>query len=161
MLLADLPDQAHLRVIASDPALTAEMGAHLATAIDKLFHQFQREGRVVAWASEIQAEGALLVLAWTEAPLSGCSHDKIGGLLAACSTRSGCRLLDAPPIVVATGAGVRCTDRAGLRALVAAGAVDADSAVWLRSASTLGQWRREGGRRLGESPLAGAMPVGG
>lgn len=154
MLLADLPDQAHLRVIASDPALTVDLGAHLAMAIDKLFLQFQREGRVVAWASEIQVHGALLLLAWTGAPLSGCSHDKIGGLLAAWSARSGCRLLDAPPIVVETGAGVRCTDRAGLRALVTAGAVDADSAIWLRSASTLGQWRGEAGRRLGESPLA-------
>jgi hypothetical protein len=154
MPLADLPDDAHLRVVASDPPLDPATGAALVAALDKLFAQFQREGRVAAWALELQADGALLVLAWTSAPISGCSHDKVGGVLAAFSARDGRRLLDAPPIVAATADGVRCLDRAGLRALIAAGAVTAASRVWLRSATTLGQWRREAGRPLGQSPLA-------
>lgn len=154
MLLADLPDDAQVRVIASDPVFTSALGAELAAAIDKLFVQFQREGRVVAWASEVQAGGAVLVLAWTDQPISGCSHDKLGGVLEAFAAKSQRRLLDAPPIVIATRSGVRCTDRAGLRGLLAAGEVDGTSAVWLRSVTTLGEWRRDGGRSLMDGPLA-------
>lgn len=157
MLLADLPDTAQLRVIASDPPFDAATGQELQGAIDKLFVQFRREGRVADWASDLQAEGALLVLAWTEAPISGCSHDKIGGVLAAFAERGNRRLLDAPPIVVATREGVRCTDRGGLRSMLADGIANGDSQLWLRSATTLGQWRNEAGRRLADSPLAALL----
>lgn len=154
MPLVDLPDESHLRVIASMPAVDPVAGAELQAAIDKLFAQFQREGRVVTWASELQAEGALLVLAWTTAPISGCSHDKLGGVVSVFAERGGRRMLDAPPMVVATRAGVRCTDRAGLRSLLAERLVDGESAVWLRSATSLGEWRRDAGQRLADSPLA-------
>lgn len=154
MTIEDLPDEAHLRVVAADPPFDAAGAAEIRSAVDKLFVQFQREGRVAAWASECQAEGSLLVLAWTANPLSGCSHDKLHGLFAALTARSGRRIMDAPPIVVGTTTGIRCLDRAGLRGLIAAGDVDADSPIWLRSATTLGQWRREAGVRLADSALA-------
>lgn len=154
MRLADLPDDAQIRVLAIDPPLDQAAVHDLLAAIAKLFAQFAREDRLTVWAGETQAEGALLVLAWTAQPLSGCSHDKLNGLLTHVSGRDGRRMLDAPPIVVRSRDGVRCVDRAGLRALIAAGAVDGASPLWLRAAITLGQWRREAGQPLSASPLA-------
>jgi len=157
MRVADLPDQSQLRVFASMPAFDSSAAVELQAAIDKLFAQFQREQRVVAWASEVQAAGTVLVVAWTTDPISGCSHDKLGSVVSLFAERGARRMLDAPPIVVATRDGVRCTDRAGLRQWLAEGLVDAASAVWLRSATTLGEWRRTAGQRLNDSPLAALL----
>ncbi len=144
-MLSDLPDDARIQVLPCDPPLAEDAAAGLVAAIDRLFTQFAREDRVRSWAAQPEADGALLIIAWHgEGELSGCSKDKLAKVLAAHEERSGSRLLAAPPIVVEVGGAARCVDRAGLRALVAQGAVDAGSIVVDTRVERLGDWRTRG-----------------
>jgi hypothetical protein len=156
--LADLPDDAATRIIAADPAFTPDAWAELATGLDKLFAQFAREDRVRTWACDLAAGGAVAVLAWTgPGPLSGCSHDRIARLLLAHQDRHQRRLLDAPPVVVVPADGrARACDRAGLRALVAAGQVSAATPAYDLATTDLATWRR-GPRPLGAGPFAATL----
>ncbi len=143
-MLDHLPDAARIHLaIRPDPALDA---GPVLVAMDKLFAHFLREGRCSAHGSAMVAEGAALVLAWVGGPLSGCSHDKIAGIL------THHHLLDAPPIAVATGAGWTTVHRAGLRTLAAAGSLTGD---FLDTQVTdLGALRRSGLRPIAGSWLA-------
>ena len=146
-----LPDRALLRVLAADPALAPESAAALAAAIERLFVQFIREGRCAAAEVGVERDGRFLVIAWDGPALSGCSHDKIAQVVAAHEARCGARLLDAPPIAV--GDPPLLVDRAGLKALVAGGGLDADAPWWDLRAATLGAWRA-GPVPLAHSPFA-------
>lgn len=142
---ADLPDDARVQVLPCDPPLTPEQSAALIAAIDKLFAQFAKEARLEGWAAEPAAGGALLVIASHGAEvLSGCSKDKLAQILAAHEQRTGCRLLDAPPIVVEVASTPRCVDRATLRTLVTQGAVSALTFVYDTRVDRLGDWRSRG-----------------
>ncbi len=146
--LADLPADARIRLTSITPALSAEQTTQLLTALDKLFQQFVREDRIHQFATEVLGQGQVLALGWVNAngPLSGCSHDKIGQILLTHETRSGCRLLDAPPIVVAATDGLHCVDRAMLKVLVAHGVVTPESIHWDLRVETLEAWRTVGQR---------------
>ena len=85
--LDQLSDQALLRLLPSDQLITAS--EKLILAWDKLASQFAREGRLQSAAAQILAQGQLLLLAWEGPALSGCSHDKIHGLLRHCSGLAG------------------------------------------------------------------------
>lgn len=144
--LADLPADARIRLTSIAPALSDEQATQLLTAIEKLFQQFLREDRIRHFAAEVLGQGHVLAVSWVNAngPLSGCSHDKLGQVLQAHQTRSGCRLLDAPPIVVTATDGLHCVDRAMLKTLVANGAVTPDSIHWDLRVETLEAWRTAG-----------------
>ena len=134
-------------------------GDRVIGALDKLMRQFAREERLRAWAVETAAEGSLLLVAWHGAgDLSGCSRDKLNQVLADQEQRGPSRLLTAPPIVCEIAGGPRCVDRAGLRALLAAGKAGPETPVYERFLSDLGAWRREGRRLLRESSLARLLP---
>lgn len=153
-----LPDRAALRIVTADPPLDAESAAALCAALDKLGAQFVREGRASAWASAAVLDGAVLLCAFAaDAPLSGCSHDKIAGVLAQHAERGARRLLDAPPIVIQAQGRWRCVDRAGLRALLASGEVGADAPVASVRAETLGAWRAAPTLPLARSHLAALL----
>jgi len=143
-MLEHLPDATRIRLVIR-PDSAVDSGPVLA-AMDKLFAQFLREGRCSAHGSMALADGAALVVAWVGEALSGCSHDKIAGLL------THHRLLDAPPIVVQTAAGWQAVDRAGLRALATAGSLAEE---FLDTQVTdLGALRRSGVRPIADSWLA-------
>jgi len=144
--LADLPADARIRLTSIAPALSNEHATQLLTAIDKLFQQFLREDRIRHFAAEVMGNGQVLAVGWVNAngPLSGCSHDKLGQVLQAHETRSGCRLLDAPPIVVATTDGLYCVDRTMLKTLVKGGVVTQDSIHWDLRVETMEGWRTAG-----------------
>ncbi len=148
-----LPDSALVRVVAAVPLLDATAGAAVLSGIAKLFAQFAREDRVQAWSTAIVADGAVVIAAWTGGPLSGCSHDKLHGVLAH-HERDGRALLTTPPIAVAAADGWRLGTRADLRAWIASGAITAASTYLDRTVSTLGEWRARGLSRLDASPLA-------
>jgi len=158
--LATLPDTAAVRIIAADPAFTANDPTwdRLATGLDKLFVQFQRESRVDQWAFALDADGAVIVLAWIgPGPLSGCSHDRIAKLLLAHQDPGQRRLLDAPPFVVAPANGhARACDRAELRRLFSTGAVTAATPHYDLAITDLATWRR-GPRTLGDGPFAATL----
>ena len=146
--LADLPADARIRLTSIAPALSEEQSAQLITAIEKLFQQFLREDRICNFATEVLGHGQILAVGWvnTNGPLSGCSHDKLGQILLAHETRSGCQLLDAPPIVVAAPDKLHCVDRAMLKALVTSGVITQDSIHWDLRVETLEAWRTTGQR---------------
>lgn len=153
--LAELSDRARLRLLPADPPLTGDSSAALLAAIDKLCAQFVREGRLTHWAAEFLGEGAVVALAYEATdPLSGCSHDKLAQILTLHEERSGSRLLAPPPIVVEVAGHPRCTDRAGLRTLVAQGEVTLDSVHWDVRCDTLGAWRELGRRPARDTWLA-------
>lgn len=143
--LSDLPPNARLVLRPIHPPLTPDAAAALVQAIDKLFAQFTREDRVSAHAVEVLANGAVLAVAFVDdTPLSGCSHDKLAQVLAAHEARTGAKVLDAPPIMVEVDGTPTCVDRAGLKALVAAGRVSADTTHWDLRVDTIGAWRERG-----------------
>lgn len=143
--LAELPDHARLTLLPAAPPLDDAAAQALGAAIDKLFAQFAREGRCAGWAVEALGGGAVLAIAYVGAePLSGCSHDKLAQLLATHEQRGGRALLAAPPLVVEVDGAPLATDRAGLRALVAAGRVGLDTIHWDLRVATLGEWRGRG-----------------
>ncbi len=139
---AALPADASVKVIPCDPALDVASAQAVCSAIDKLFAQFAREGRVGTWAAGSDADGALLVVAYTSADaLSGCSNDKLAKVLLNHEERHQRRMLSAPPMVLEVDGQPRCVDRAALRQLVEAGQVDVASLTWDVRAETLGAWR--------------------
>lgn len=148
-----LPDSAFVRVVVAVPTLDAGAGAAVMGGIGKLFAQFAREDRVQAWSTAIVADGAAVLAAWTGGPLSGCSHDKLHGVLAH-HERDGRALLTTPPIAVAAADGWRLGTRADLRAWIVNGDITAASLYLDRAVSTLGEWRERGVCRLDASPLA-------
>ena len=163
--LAALPDTAAVRIIAADPAFVADAPdwQKLATGMDKLFAQFQREDRVETWAISLDAGGAVVVLAWTGAggpaagPLSGCSHDRIAKLLLVHQEQGQRRLLDAPPFVIVSADGrARACDRAELRRLFSNGQVSTATPHYDLGITDLATWRR-GPRGLGDGPFAATL----
>jgi len=151
--IEQLPDTALVRVIVATPSLDPAAGSALTMTLGKLFTQFAREDRVQSWSTMVVADGAVLLCAWTGGALSGCSHDKLHGVLAHYE-RDGLMLLDTPPIAVRGVDGWRHGTRADLRAWIAAGAVSAASVYVDRTVATLGEWRARGLTRLDASPLA-------
>jgi hypothetical protein len=158
--LADLPDQARLRLLPVDPPLDQAAGTALCAAIDKLMRQFAREGRCERWAAEVLGGGAVLAIATLgQEELSGCSQDKLSQLLAHQERSGERRIIAAPPIVVEIDGSPRCLDRRELRARAARGEVTAASVHWDVRVPTLGDWRRAGRQPLGASWLAALLPA--
>ncbi len=130
-----LNDDARCRIVLLNPAVDPAAAERLRTACDKLFAQFIHEGRCDAAEVAIEHDGAALVLAWSPAvTLSGCSHDKIHGILAAYG-----RDPVPPPFCVRLAAGWACLDRAGLRAKAGA-----DTPMLDHRLERLGDWRTRG-----------------
>ncbi len=155
MPLADLPDDAYVQIVASDPPLAEAAAVEIVAGLDKLLRQLAREGRIAAWAVEPAAGGAALVIAWHGAEdLSGCSKDKIAQVLADRERRDGVVLLSAPPLLVELPGGARAIDRATLKRLIASGEVAATTPVYDRRVARLGDWRARGRVALGASWLA-------
>ncbi|MBA3700223.1 MAG: hypothetical protein H0W78_15355 [Planctomycetes bacterium] len=153
--LSELPPSAHLVLRPIHPPLAPDAAAALVQAIDKLFAQFTREDRISTHAVEVLADGAVLAVAFVDdSPLSGCSHDKLGQILAAHEARTGSKLLDAPPIMVKVDGRPTCVDRLGLKALIAAGQVDANTIHWDLRADSVGAWQELGRRPARETWLA-------
>jgi hypothetical protein len=146
--LADWPDDACLRLVPADPPLTP--GDPLPAACGRLFDQFVREGRCRRGAAVPAAGGAVLALVWEGPALSGCSHDKLNGVLAH-HEREGRRLLTAAPIVLLDPP--RCVDRPALRQAVSAGAVGPATPLLDLSVATIGAWRTGGVTTLAQHPL--------
>jgi len=144
-----LPDHARCRIVLSDPALPDDQ---LASALDKLFTQFAREQRCDAWSCTRELDGAVLVLAWTpDVSLSGCSHDKINGVLAA-HERGFHRLLAPPPLCIQIEGRWRCVDRRELRRLATGTTGLIDHRI-----EQLGAWRSRGVTTVGASWAAGLL----
>jgi len=153
--LSELPPSARLVLRPIDPPLAPDAATALVQAIDKLFAQFTREDRISTHAVEVLANGAVLAVAFVDdSPLSGCSHDKLGQVLTAHEARTGSKLLDAPPIMVEVDGRPTCVDRAGLKALVAANLVDANSIHWDLRCDMVGTWHQQGRRPARDTWLA-------
>ncbi len=133
-----LPDEARCRIILCHPPCTQD----LATAMGKLFAQFAREQRCNDWSCTVEHDGAALVLAWMpDTTLSGCSHDKIHGVLTAHG-----REPVPPPFCVRLDGAWRCLDRTGLRQLATA-----DTPMLDHRLERLGDWRARGLTTVGAS----------
>lgn len=143
-----LNDDARCRIVLLHPAVDSAAGERLRTACDKLFAQFVREGRCDAADVSIEHDGAALVLAWSPAvALSGCSHDKIHGLLAAHG-----RDPVPPPFCIRLADGWICLDRAGLRA-----AATAETPMLDHRLERLGDWHSRGLTTVGASWAANIL----
>ena len=128
-----LPDTALVRILTCEPPV-AEASA-LVAALDKLFAQFVRENRCSAWTVTVEVTGRAVVLAWEGGPLSGCSHDKINGVMGAFAPQA----LISPPILI-EGA---CLMRGDLKRRLGAGEVGPTTPWWDVRVTTLGDWRRQ------------------
>lgn len=142
---------AAIRVFAAEPALSATSAAALCSALERLLAQFMREGRCTSGQATVDADGRFVVVAWDGPALSGCSHDKLAQVVTRYASEAACAILDAPPIAI--GIPPRLTDRAGLRAELAAGTAERLTPVWPRWALTLGEWQA-GPVPLAASPFA-------
>ena len=155
-MIAGLPPDATVRVFSAEPALAPAAATALVAAVERLLAQFVREGRCSAAGAEVAQDGRFVVVAWDGPALSGCSHDKLGQVVALHERQASVELLAAPPIAV--GHPVQVVDRPRLRALLASGALDATAPWWDVRVVTLGAWRAQPAT-LAESPwaaLAGA-----
>lgn len=151
-----LGDDARCRILTPDPGLTPAAAAALVAGLDKLFAQFAREDRLAAWSCTVEHDGAAVVLAWSpEAPLSGCSHDKLNRLFATHEERGGACLLTPPPICVQVDGRWRCLDRIGLRRLATA-----DTPMLDHRLERLGDWRSRGLTTVGASWAARLLKTG-
>ena len=128
-----LPDTAHVRVLTSEPPVAEPTS--LIAALDKLFAQFVREDRCSAWTVTVEVGGRAVVLAWEGAPLSGCSHDKINGVVGAFAPQA----LNSPPILI-EGA---CLMRGDLKRRMSAGEVSSTTPWWDVRVTTVADWRKQ------------------
>jgi len=158
MALSDLDDACQVRLFAADPPLQEVTWKRLASAMDKLFAQFQREEMVSHWGFELLGGGSVILTGWRAAtPLSGCRQDRLGRLLLAYE-QEGQLLLNALGMVVEVRdrsgwSPPRLYQRAQLRALALSGDLDGQSLWWDLQADTLGDWRHSGRKPLVETPL--------
>jgi hypothetical protein len=154
--LSSLPPSARIRLTSIAPALTAAQGDALIAALEKLAEQFVREGRITQFALELLGENQVLAFAWENVrePLSGCSHDKFAQILQLHEEKSGVRLLQAPPIVIATTDGLRCVDRAQLKHYLRSGVFTPQHAHWNLRTETVGEWLSDGIKPANETWLA-------
>lgn len=137
-----LPDAARCRIVLLAPPAAPSEAERLAAACGKLFAQFAREQRCDAFACTVEHDGAALVLAWTpDAVLSGCSHDKINGVLAAHD-----RDPVPPPLCVRLDGDWRCLGRTDFRRLARA-----DTPLIDHRCERLGDWRQRGLTTAGAS----------
>ena len=150
--IASFPDQAHVRVVVSQPLLDPTAAQALTAALGKLFAQFVRENRMQEWTTETIDDGIAILCAWTGGPISGCSHDKLHGVLEH-AERNGHSLLAPPPIAVKATDGWRWGTRADLRTWIAAGAVTGSSLYVDRTVTDLAEWRERGIIALEMSPV--------
>ena len=152
--LTALPTDAAVRVVFCPPVMDAMASAELASAVDKLFAQFEREGSVTTYALEMQAADRFLVLAWCEPSqlLSGCRKDKLAKVLTLHGERHGCDLLVPPPILLATDAGPKPVTQGALRSQVSVGAAGLDSLAWNHLAQQLGEWNQGQPQPIAEIP---------
>lgn len=148
-----LPDDASCRIIAAHPRLDEAAAGALVAALDRLFAQFAREDRLERWSCSAECDGAVVVLAWTPGrALSGCSYDKIAGVLARHEGLSNSALLAPPPICIRLDGGWTCVDRAGLRARATPATPLLDVRI-----GRLGDWRSRGSTTVGASWASGLL----
>lgn len=140
-------------MLAAEPPLSTDAAAALTAALERLLLQFTREGRCTAHQVAVEQDGRFLVIAWDGTVLSGCSHDKLGQVIAQHETRVGVALLASPPIAIGVSGAIRLVDRPTLRALLAARQADGATPVWDLRAATLGAWQA-GPQPLASTPLA-------
>lgn len=144
----NLASSAAVRIFAAEPPLPALAAQDLVDAVQRLLLQFAREGRCTNHHVEAQCGGRFVVIAWEGPPLSGCSHDKIGQVIAHHELRHAVSLINAPPIALGPQNAIQLVDRAGLRALLATQQADGATPVWNVQALTVGAWQ------LSPQPLA-------
>lgn len=150
MICSHLSDEARLRVISAAPPLAPDAQAEALGALRKLFTQFAHEGRCQDFACEADGDGAFLLLAWEGADLSGCSHDKIGKVLAMIEERHHSALLAPPPLVIELDGARHFFTHAQFRQAVAAGTIASSTQAWDTLANSLGAWRSGACRPLPE-----------
>ena len=132
---------AAVRIFAAEPALSDAGAQSLVEALQRLLVQFVREGRCTDHHVEAQQGGRFVMIAWEGPPLSGCSHDKIGQVIAQHEIRNSVSLIDSPPIALGLKNGIRLVDRAGLRSLLATQQAHGATPVWNVQALTVGAWQ--------------------
>ena len=148
MPLNHLPGDCLLRVVTSFPLLSYGAADALVAALEKLFVQFQAEGRCADYGLEVAGDGAFVLMAWVGPVLSGCSHDKIGKVLALHEGRSSVRLLAPPPIVAEVDGKPAHFTHATFKAAAVEGSIAEETPMWDTLADTLGAWRHSGKRPL-------------
>ena len=141
MHIDQLPDHSQLRIVPVFPALSPESAGGLLGSLEKLFVQFQAEGRCEAFALDMQGNGSLCLLSWLGPALSGCSHDKIGKELALFEERLSVQMLAPPPILADLDGKVTYYTHKSFKSAVVAGVITADTLMWDSLAQTLGAWR--------------------
>ena len=135
-----MSENAQLRIFAAEPALPAAAAGQVITAVEKLFRQFEREGRCAGGSAWTEQGGRFVLIAWDGPALSGCSHDKVAQVLQAAERAHGVDILASPPIAVDQPP--RLLTRGGVRAGLEAGTLTPDTCWWPLRTATMGEWRK-------------------
>jgi hypothetical protein len=140
--IEQLSDDSRIWVFGISPALDQTRSATLLDAIDGFLAGWAAHGTSIASARAV-IEGSFLVIAVDrKSETSGCSIDKMFGIVQALEPRLGAAILDSNRLFYRNAAGaVAATSRADFRRLVASGAITLDTIVFDTMAERLGDVR--------------------
>ncbi|HYM62663.1 MAG TPA: hypothetical protein VEZ11_17395 [Thermoanaerobaculia bacterium] len=137
-----LSDDSRIWVFGISPALDETRSAILLDAIDGFLAGWAAHGTSIASARAV-IEGSFLVIAVDrQSETSGCSIDKMFGLVQALEPRLGAAILDPNRLFYRDAAGaVAAASRADFRKLATSGAITPDTIVFDTLAERLGEVR--------------------
>lgn len=142
---ADMPDDARLWIFAAERPLDAAEARALTAVVDDFLAGWHAHRHPVVGARDLRLDRFLLVAADERATgVSGCSIDSLYRALKDAERRLGVSLLDSSLVLYRDRDGtVHSVDRAGFRALVRSGAVNAGTRVFDNTVGSVGELRSE------------------
>jgi len=140
--IEQLSNNAHVWIFGVSPALDAERGSVLLRHIDAFLDQWASHGTPIRAARELR-EGSFLVIAADEASeRSGCSIDKMFGLLRQLERELNVQILDSNRVFLRDGESVRALPRGEFRNAASASTVVFDVLAEQLGAVRSGTWEK-------------------
>lgn len=132
-----LSNDARIWIFGISPSLDEPQSATMLREVNAFLDQWAAHGAPITAAAEVREGSFLIVAADERSEKSGCSIDRMFGLLRQLEQHFGVQILDSTRVFFRDGAGVRAIDRGNFR-----GAANSDTPVFDVTAERLGDVRQ-------------------
>jgi hypothetical protein len=143
MDISQLPDESRIWMFGISPALDPQKSTHLLRAVDGFLDQWTAHGAPIVSARQLVHGSFLIVAVDRQSETSGCSIDRMFGLLQQLEGQLGVSILDPNRVFYRAGDGsVQAISRAQFRALADAHTIVFDTLAERLGDLRSGRWER-------------------
>jgi hypothetical protein len=135
--IEQLSNDARIWIFGISPSLDAEQSATMLRGVNAFLDQWAAHGAPITAAAEVREGSFLIVAADERSEKSGCSIDRMFGLLRQLEQNFGVQILDSTRVFFREGGGVRAIGRGEFR-----NAANSDTRVFDVTAERLGDVRQ-------------------